>query len=155
MREAKLPEKAVARIEFETQQIDRLLETYGDLLERAQQETPDLVEVTAIASVLHSFFTGVESIFTYIADHIDDSVPKGPQSHSTLLDQMTRPLGGRDAILTADLRRELYEYLAFRHFYRHGYSFFLDWEKMVELVAPLTGVWQRLKRQLDALSRRT
>ncbi len=155
MPENTAPEKAIARIEFETQQIDRLLEEYGELLTRALRQTPDLVEVTAIASVLHSFYTGVENIFNCIAELVDDRVPSGPQSHSLLLDQMASSCGGRDAILTEDLHRQLYEYLGFRHFYRHGYSFFLEWEKMEELVEPLTGAWDQLKQQLHALARRS
>lgn len=54
----------VRRVQFEILQINQLLETYQDLLDRVVHKSPDLVEVTALASVLHSFYTGVESIFT-------------------------------------------------------------------------------------------
>jgi hypothetical protein len=37
-------------------QIDLLFASYADLLERAEKKAPDLVEITAIASVLHSFY---------------------------------------------------------------------------------------------------
>lgn len=43
---------------FEIEQIDQLITVYADLLERVQQRTPDLVEVAAVASVLHSFYNG-------------------------------------------------------------------------------------------------
>jgi hypothetical protein len=48
---SRLTEKVVSRIKFEIKQIDRLFELYADLLERVQKDTPDLVDVTAVASV--------------------------------------------------------------------------------------------------------
>lgn len=59
-------EETKTRITFEIEQIDRLLQTYADLLKRVRQHQPDLVEVTAVASVLHSFYNGLENIFTDI-----------------------------------------------------------------------------------------
>ncbi len=56
-----LPENVVSRVTFEIGQIDQLLAAYADVLERVQQRTPDLVEITAIASVLHSFYNGLEN----------------------------------------------------------------------------------------------
>jgi hypothetical protein len=55
-----LHEKVIRQIRFE---IEQLFESYAKLLEKAQQRKPDLVEVTAIASVLHSFYNGLENIF--------------------------------------------------------------------------------------------
>ncbi len=64
---SKLDEKVISQIKFETGQIDLLFEAYADLLDRVQKRTPDLVEVTAVASVLHSFYNGLENIFLSIA----------------------------------------------------------------------------------------
>jgi hypothetical protein len=36
--------------------------------------------------------------------------------------------------------------LGFRHFYRHGYSFFLEWDELEELVTPLAEVWDQAPR---------
>lgn len=57
---SKLVDKVISQVEFEIGQIDQLFESYADLLEQAQKKTPDLVEVTAMASVLHSFYNGTE-----------------------------------------------------------------------------------------------
>jgi len=58
-----LSEKVEAQVRFEIGQIDRLLDSYADLLERALHTPPNLIELTAIASVLHSFYNGLENIF--------------------------------------------------------------------------------------------
>ena len=63
--------KVVSQVKFEIEQIGLLFEAYADLLERVQRRTPDLVEVTAVASVLHSFYNGLENIFLSIAKGID------------------------------------------------------------------------------------
>lgn len=56
-------EKVLSQVKFEIEQIDHLLKSYADLLERIQKREPDLIEVTAVASVLHSFYNGLENIF--------------------------------------------------------------------------------------------
>ena len=65
---------------FEIGQIDQLLAVYADLVERVQQRPPDLVEITAIASVLHSFYNGLENIFLSIAKGVDQQVYTGGTS---------------------------------------------------------------------------
>ncbi|MGB9723840.1 MAG: hypothetical protein ACP5OO_06565 [Chloroflexia bacterium] len=70
-----LAEESKARIIFEIEQIDRLLQTYADLLKRLRQHEPDLVEVTAAASILHSFYNGLENIFLVIVGEIDREIP--------------------------------------------------------------------------------
>jgi len=81
----RLIEKLVSQVKFEIGQIDHLLEVYVDLLGRAQHKTPDLVETAAIASILHSFYNGLENIFLAIAKGIDGDVPKGNRWHRNLL----------------------------------------------------------------------
>jgi hypothetical protein len=52
-----LADNVVSQVTFKIGQIDQLLAVYADLVERVQQRPPDLVEMTAMASVLHSFTT--------------------------------------------------------------------------------------------------
>ncbi len=140
--------RILAQITFEISQIDHLLESYSDLLEQAQMETPDLVETTAIASVLHSFYNGVENIFLLIAKNVDSAVPSSSKWHRDLLIQMTQPAPGRQPIITAETADRLAEYMGFRHFYRHSYSFTLDWAEMQELAASLGCVWDATKNEI-------
>lgn len=123
--------------------------SFADLLTSVQKNTPDLVQVTALASVLHSFYNGLENIFLSIAKGVDDAVPTGAQWHRDLLTQMTRAASNRDPILTDELARQLAGYLGFRHFYRHSYSFFLEWSEVEKLVTPLAMVWNQVKVELE------
>lgn len=142
-------EKTVSQVTFEIDQIDRLLAAYADLLEQAQRARPDLIQVTALASVSHSFYNGLENIFLIIAKSLDDNTPTGAQWHRDLLIQMTKADGKRAPVLSVETAQRLADYLGFRHVYRHSYSFFLNWDEMEKLVTPLTVVWGQVKSELQ------
>ena len=144
-----MDDRAISQVRFETQQIDHLLESYAELLERTQKRTLDLIEVTAAASVLHSFYNGIENIFLSISKGTDAVVPSGPHWHRDLLNRMTKAMSSREPVLTVEMAHQLADYLGFRHFYRHSYSFFLDWDELEKLVTPLAEVWERVKDELQ------
>jgi len=144
-----LVEKVVSQAKFEIGQVEHLFESYADLLERTRKKAPDLVEITAVASVLHSFYNGLENIFLSIAKGIDRDVPAEAQWHRNLLTRMTETTLSRGPVLAVDTAHRLADYLAFRHFYRHSYSFFLEWDELEKLVTPLAGIWEQTKDELQ------
>jgi ribonuclease HepT-like protein len=144
-----LDEKVASQVAFEISQIDQLLAAYAELWERAQENTPDLVEMTAMASVLHSFYNGLENIFLSIAKGLDQGVPSGAQWHRDLLVQMTQGATNRPSVISSGLAQKLADYLGFRHFYRHSYSFFLDWNELKNLVRSLPDVWDDTRKALQ------
>ncbi len=101
-----------------------------------------------MGSVVHSFYNGLENIFVLIAKNLDQHLPQGAQWHSDLLHQMAQPASPRGAVLSLEMKYELKGYLSFRHFHRHSYSFFLEWEQLEKLVTPIHKVWQRAKEEL-------
>ena len=143
-----MADNVVSHIIFEIGQIDQLLTVYADLVERVQQRPPDLVEIAALASVLHSFYNGLENIFLSIAKGLDPQVSTGAQWHRDLLVHMTQETAHRGAVISAELAQKLATYLGFRHFYRHSYSFFLEWDKLQELVTSLRAIWAQTKEEL-------
>lgn len=63
------------QVTFEVEQIDHLLAAYADLLEPDRAGTPGLIEITAAASVLHSFYNGVEAFLdSYRTERSDEQV---------------------------------------------------------------------------------
>jgi len=138
------------KVQFEIAQIDRLLETYADLLVRAQQTTPDLVEIAALATVLHSFYNGLENIFQLVAKRLDMGMPRGATWHRDLLAQMAEARSHRTSVISITTARRLTEYLGFRHVFRHAYAFILDWRDLQVLVLPLADVWAQTKQELLA-----
>ena len=57
-----LTKAVVQSISVEIAQLDLLFVTYAELLAKVQQLSPDVVELAALATVLHSFYNGTEGI---------------------------------------------------------------------------------------------
>jgi len=96
--------KAISLIRFEIEQVNKLLESYELLIEKCKLSEPDLIEITAAASVIHSFYNGVEKIFLTIGKHIDNKTPEGHQWHRDLLKQMGGKTDVRENALYQKLR---------------------------------------------------
>lgn len=73
----------------------------------------------------------------------------GNKSHQELLHQMTSENGIRDEVISETLYLKLREYATFRHFYRHAYSFQLNWDKMKPLIDNIYKVWNEVKDSLN------
>ena len=142
--------KTLKRVNLELALLHQLLETHRALLEKVRNSEPDIVELNALAAILHSFYTGIESIFKRIALEIDDSFPSGELSHSNLLRQMAQSTGLRPAVISEELRRQLIGYLDFRHMFRHAYTFELKWRKMSDLVLHCEETLDRLQAEVEA-----
>jgi hypothetical protein len=135
---------------FEIQQINDLFTSYHELIEKSKGEEPTLIELTALGSVLHSFYNGIENLFKTIGKNIDGNLPAGYHWHSELLKQMAEDTSNRAPVISQGLKEKLVEYLAFRHFYRNSYSFFLKWNELKKLVDPVTFVWSECKIELKS-----
>lgn len=144
-------EGTLPKIRYEIAQIEELLSSYSPLLQVAVARTPDLTEVTALAAVLHSFYNGIENIFGIVAKEIDQHFPGGTNWHRDLLDQMTRATDKRAAVIDKSESEILIEYLSFRHFFRHSYSFHLDWDQMRALVTGMSSNWKTIKIRIQTL----
>ena len=53
-----LPDKNIKKINFQIREIDILFKQYKALIDIAHK--PDIVEITALASVLHSYYNGLK-----------------------------------------------------------------------------------------------
>ena len=78
--------EARQQVEVEIAQLNQLLEAYHPLVAKSAMLPPNFIELSALATMLHSFYTGVENIFKRIAIEIDNSLPTGAFWHSELLD---------------------------------------------------------------------
>ena len=133
-------EKVISQVRLEVSQIDELFEKYSILFQSMQKGEPDLVEVTASASILHSFYNGLENIFSCIAKRIDSATPTGDRWHRDLLDQMGKATPERNQVLTNLSIERLIDFMGFRHFYRHSYSSFLEWDELEKLVCSVEDI---------------
>jgi hypothetical protein len=147
-----LPDRTevIEQIEVEFELMEQFFETYAVLFQRAvEDEKINVIEATALASVLHSFYNGLENIFVVIGKRFDFRMPTGEQWHRSLLLQMSTPTPLRSPVLTEETVAQLIDYLSFRHFYRHSYSHLINWNKLKQLVLPMPALWLQVKRELQ------
>jgi len=75
-------------------------------------------------------------------------VPTGAAWHRDLLLSMEKA-----DILSPALTKRLKQYLAFRHFFSHGYALDLYPERMEPLVAEIVDVYKSFRTEIDGLMR--
>lgn len=68
-------EKFFEDIETECKKVNKLFEDYEPLLDKLKDHPPDFIEIGSLAMMLHSFYNGLENIFSRIARKIDKSLP--------------------------------------------------------------------------------
>jgi hypothetical protein len=139
-----------ARIEKELKDIKKVVERADENLAGIAIATPNDLIVGGFANYVHGFYNGLEKIFNLIAESIDNFEPPDAAWHKELLKQMTLEIQGiRPAVPSADLAAVLEDYLEFRHFFRHSYSFDLDWDELKPKVENLKSTFDKLEKALQ------
>ena len=129
--------------------LNHLLTTHRALLRKRYPPEPDAAELSALAAVLHSFYTGLENLLKRIVVHVDGQGPEGPAWHSDLLEAVAHPTDRRPAVISLAMRDRLRGYLGFRHVFRHGYLFQLRWDLMAPLVAECDDTLRCVEAELE------
>ena len=140
-----MDEIARVKIEHEISRIDKSLDSVKPLLDLCKTKKPQIIEITATAQVLHSFYNGVESVIALFFKHLNEKLPNDSKWHKTLFEMAFGNNSGGIKILDNDIKNELEKYLLFRHFIRHAYSSELDWNEMEPLAKRLEDIWVAVK----------
>ena len=126
------------------------------LIAKAKDADPDPVEVLALSAFLHGFYNGVERVLSVIARGTGERRPGMPKSemwHQQLLDSMTVAADKRPPLFTPEQHRDMFEYLRFRHVFRHAYWEELQWSRMRPLVLDLLRVYETFLASVEAFRR--
>jgi len=143
-------DKLKKQINVELEQLAHLLNTYKLLFKKCLSESPDPIEISALAAMLHAFYNGIENIFKRVSTELDGELPKTEIWHRTLLNTMALPGASRPPVISQNLKDALRGYLDFRHVFRHAYTFDLHWGKMADLVNECNKVYLQLAEELKA-----
>jgi hypothetical protein len=143
-------DKLIKQIRVELDQLSRLLHENQALLDKAKEGEPSRVEISALAAVLHSVYTGAENIFGRIYVEIYGQKADGEAWHKNLLQAMAVEAGGAAPIISQELCDVLSQYLTFRHVFRQAYTFEIKWDKMKPLVLTCEPAIRQLMAELAA-----
>ncbi len=135
----KLPEE----VEFE---IDRIQDLLKSLNSTRDASALNALELAGLAAIIHGFYNGVENIIKHMSRNRNLALPLGDTWHRDLLD-----LSVNEKLISSKLAADLREFLAFRHFFRHSYSFELNPEKIQPLLDKLIATFESFKKQINRL----
>ncbi len=129
------------RIEAEFEAIERTLAAFP---ERPLTELSEL-ELAGVAALLHNFYNGVENILKQILAARNIAIPQNsPSWHRDILLKVVE-----EGCISSSLAEELRLFLAFRHFFTHGYAMDLSANRMLPLTDHIYTVFTQLKEQID------
>ena len=128
------------RLEIEFENIEK---TFREFPPSRTCSSLSNIEIAGVGALLHNFYSGVEKILKDIVRSKGISLPDGATWHRDLID-----LAVKHHIILEGTAAGLTPYLAFRHFFVHGYVFLLDPEKLEPLLQEVDKVLNRLMSDL-------
>lgn len=128
------------KIRAEIQNVNTVLD---NLKEAEERQEKSVVELAATATFIHNIYNGIENILIQILKSQNIKIPKTAAWHKELLDTAS----GR-GIISHELSDNLYDYLAFRHFFVHAYGFMLEETQITPLSKNISDVWTRFLSEI-------
>lgn len=133
--------KVHEQIEAEFENIER---TLSDI--PSSESLPNLskLELAGLATLIHNFYNGIENILKKIVTATGRKLPEGHSWHQDLINTAVS-----NEIISESTARTLRQYLAFRHFFSHSYSFELDQKRMANLVKDIRVIFDCFKDEIN------
>jgi len=110
-------------------QLAEINRIYQRILERASAQNP--MEVESLAYQLHNLDCAYEDLMRIVADHFENRIAEGGRWPRELFLRMSVTIPGvRPALICRETLLLLDSLRAFRHFFRHAYTYELDSRKV-------------------------
>jgi uncharacterized protein YutE (UPF0331/DUF86 family) len=114
------------RIAAECENIDRALSEMPSADDLGKLSS---LELAGVAALLHDVYNGIENVLKQVLSADSIPPPTGDSWHRDLL-----AVANSNEFISDETTLNLRRYLAFRHFFAHGYSLDIDPERLVPLV---------------------
>lgn len=102
------------------------------------------LELAGLATFLHNFYNGIENILKQILQEKSITVVKTDLWHKALLE-----IAVENKVITPEFKISLSDYLAFRHFFVHGYGFMLDESRLASLANNANEIFNKFKENIQ------
>ena len=138
--------------------IHELVEAELENIEHIISELPPLdslsnlstLELAGVAALIHNFYNGIENIIKQAVLFRQQEIPQGSSWHRDLVN-----IAVDSKIITDSTATLLRQYLAFRHFFSHGYSFDIDPQRIRPLLAEIQITLEVVRDQIKLENRFT
>ena len=132
--------KVHEQVEAEFENIER---TLAEMLNFESLLNLSNLELAGVAAHIHNFYNGIENILKQLVNAAGKKLPDGPSWHQNLINTAVA-----NDIISESTAKKLRQYLAFRHFFSHGYSFELDPKRMRNLVKDIRAIFECFKDEI-------
>ena len=129
------------KIEAEFENIERVL---ADLPRPDSLKKLSSLEMAGVAALIHNFYNGIENVFKQLVISKGLSMPQGPSWHIDLIEICVA-----NQIISRTTADMLKEYVSFRHFFSHAYSFDVDEERIAPLLERIKDVHKNLVKDIS------
>jgi len=119
-------------------EIENIQETLKNLSKTMKRPDKTIIELAALGTFLHNYYNGIENILKQVMKMKQITVPSGENWHKGLLSA-----AGENGYINEEVSDELFEYLAFRHYFVHSYGFMLKEQYLKELADKAEAVFGR------------
>lgn len=131
------------RILAEIELVEETLRLLNLTMKRPVMEPPEWM---AAAGFVFNTYNGIENILkNALREKGVRSFPSSTTSHRDLVD-----MAFDHGIIDQNLRDDIDEYRAFRHFFSHGYGVLIEPDKLMPLLNRLPSVWNRFRQAVLA-----
>jgi len=144
-----LDEPIKIKMRHEISRIEKLISDVEPLLKLCKLKEPDIIEISAAAQVLHSFYNGIESILILFFKYLNEKLPNDLKWHKTLFEMAFGNNSQNIRIFGDEIKKDLEKCLLYRHFIRHSYSSELNWEQMKPMVNGLNDTWNKVQAYFE------
>ena len=119
-------------------------------MEEERRHGKSVAELESLAYQLHNLYCAFEDLFRIVADFFENRIDDRARYHRELLWRMKVSIEGvRPALLSEESYRLLDSLRAFRHFFRHAYSYELDPRKVALVVEDALKLRELYQRDID------
>lgn len=117
-----------AELDYQMQAIENVI---SKIHERKNTYAENVKFTESLAYQLHNLYCAFEDLFKIIAKFFENSIDDTSRYHIELLKRMTLDIEGvRPPLISRELCSALDELRAFRHVFRHAYSYEIDTQKI-------------------------
>lgn len=131
------------RIEAEYEAIEKVLSS----LPNKPITSLSKLELAGVAALLHNCYNGIENILKQVFQAKGFGIPEGISWHRDLLLQAIDK-----KIISKSTADSIKPFLAFRHFFSHGYALELNPDYIEPLVANVVNTFKKFNEEIDKLN---
>jgi uncharacterized protein YutE (UPF0331/DUF86 family) len=127
-------------------ELENIENIFIEILQMDDLSKASRLELAGIGALLHNFYNSIENILKQILNSQGISIPQSSFWHKDLLEGACS-----SKIISSTLKEHLGPYLAFRHYFVHGYALDLKSDRILPLLLSCVSVYNDFKNQISLL----